>query len=161
MANAEKHFHEILKKFDTAMLVSRAQDGSLHARPMAIANIESDSDVWFATSAGSGKVDEILADPEVVVTLQSSSQYLSLSGSARLSHDRAKIDEFWNEAWKVWFPKGKSDPSLALLKVSAERGEYWDNSGMSGLKYAFEAGKAYLQGERPKTDKDVNQKVQL
>jgi len=158
---AKKQFHEILTDFDNAMLVTRAPDRLLHARPMAIAEVEPDGDVWFVTSSASGKVDEILDDPIVAVTLQSGSRFLSLSGTASLSDDRSRIAELWKEPWKVWFPEGKDDPDLVLLKVTASEGEYWDNSGLNGLKYAFEAGKADLQGERPDLDDQVNQKVSL
>ena len=33
-------------------------------------------------------------------------------------------------------------------------GEYWDNSGTSGVKYVIEAGKALLTGTRPEIDRD-------
>ena len=55
----------------------------------------------------------------------------------------------WRETWKTWFPKGQDDPDLALLRVTGDQGEYWDNSGASGIKYLIEAGKAYLNGKRP------------
>ena len=48
-----------------------------------------------------------------------------------------------------------------VMQVIADSGEYWDNSGFSGLKYLFAAGKAYLKGERPEVDDQVNQKVSL
>ena len=56
----------------------------------------------------------------------------------------------WKEAWKIWFPIGKSDPNIALLKFTAHEGEYWDNAGMQGLKYVYDAAKAYVTGERHK-----------
>lgn len=144
------------------MLVTRSTAGELRARPMAVAQVEADNDLWFVTGTGSGKMDEIAADPHVCVTFQSSSQFLSLSGQATLVRDRQKIDQLWNEAWKVWFPEGKQDPSLALLRVEAHEGEYWDRSGVEGLKYLFQAGKAYLQGTRPETDQQQqHRKVDL
>ena len=71
------------------------------------------------------------------------------------------IEELWNETWKIWFPRGKTDPSIVLLKIQPEHGEYWDNSGAVGLKYLINAGKAYLQGERAETDEDINASVSL
>jgi hypothetical protein len=32
------HLHKLLKRFDHAMLVARAPEGGLHARPMAVAH---------------------------------------------------------------------------------------------------------------------------
>jgi hypothetical protein len=76
-------------------------------------------------------------------------KFVSISGTAVAVDDPRKVSEIWNEAWKVWFPGGKDDPTLTLLKVHVDRGEYWDNSGMSGIKYAIEAGKAYMSGTNP------------
>ena len=37
-----------------------------------------------------------------------------------------------------------TDPNTALLKFSAQEGEYWDNTSMKGLKYVYEAAKISL-----------------
>ncbi len=29
--------------------------------------------------------------------------------------------------YKAWFPKGLEDPDLTLMKVTAEKAEYWDS----------------------------------
>lgn len=65
----------------------------------------------------------------------------------------------WKEVWKVWFPKGKSDPNIAILKFTAHEGEFWDNAGMQALKYVYSAAKAYISGARPKPDKEQHSKV--
>lgn len=71
--------------------------------------------------------------------------------------------ELWKESWKVWFPGGKNDPGLILISVQSSAGEYWDNSGFSGIKYLIQAGKAYLTGTRPdvSNDKEIHAKVTL
>jgi general stress protein 26 len=147
--DVNKHFHEILEDFDSAMLVTQTPAGQLRARPMALAHIDENNDIWFCSQSFAGKVDEVQNDSQVCVTLQSATKYLSLSGKAEVRADRAKIEEFWTESWKVWFPGGKDDPSLILIRVAADVGEYWDNSGSKGIGYLIEAGKAYLKGERP------------
>ena len=156
-----EHLYDLLKDFDTAMLVTRSDDGHMNARPMAVAELRPDADAYFVTSIDSPKVAEVAASPSVTLTFQSSSQFASLSGRASVVQDRALIDRLWKEAWKVWFPKGKTDPTISLLKFSAEDGEYWDNAGAQGLKYAFEAAKAYVKGEQPKSDQKQHAKVEL
>ena len=107
------------------------------------------------------KVEEIVVDPQVLVTLQGKTKFAQLSGVASIVKDRALVDRLWKEDWKVWFPKGKDDPSLCLIAVDPERGEYWDNSGAKGLAYLYRAAKAYLQGTRPGASRDQAAKVQL
>ena len=152
---------DLIQDFSTAMLVTCSDDGSLDARPMAVAQAEDDGQIWFVTDRNSGKVEDLLLDSEVAVTMQGSGKYVSLSGTAHPADVRAKLDELWSEAWKVWFPEGKASESIVLLRIEPTRGEFWDNSGLTGVKYLLKAGKAYLQSERPSTDSATNAAVLL
>ncbi len=155
--------HELLKDFGVAMLVTRTPAGQLRSRPMALAKVDADGTLWFCSQSESGKTDELAHDNHVNVAMQSKTKFVSLSGTATTVRDRQKINELWDETWKVWFPGGKDDPTLTLLKVHGTMGEYWDNSGTSGIKYLLEAGKAYLTGTRPAVENDpkIHGKVQL
>jgi hypothetical protein len=48
-----------------------------------------------------------------------------------------------------------------LLKFTAHDGEYWDNAGLKGLRSVYDAAKAYVAGETPKTDGAQHAKVSL
>lgn len=48
-----------------------------------------------------------------------------------------------------------------LIKLEAQEGEYWDNSGTKGLKYLFQGVKAVLQGTTPATDETQHAKIAL
>jgi len=156
-----EHLYDLLKDFDTAMLVTNSPDGHMHARPMAIAELRSDADAYFVTSIDSPKAAEIAAHPTITLTFQSSNQFASVSGRAEVVRDRALIDRLYKEDWKIWFPKGKADPSMALIKFMAQDAEYWDNAGAQGLKFVYRAAKAYLKGETPKEDQKQHAKVDL
>jgi general stress protein 26 len=108
-------------------------------------------------------VAEIERDVQVNVSMQSKTKFVSISGIASLFEDREKVAKLWKEPWKVWFPGGKDDPKLLLLCVRGRMGEYWDNSGVSGIKYLFQAGKAYFTGTRPDVadDPKIHGKVNL
>ncbi len=155
------HLYELLKDFDTAILVTTQPDGTLHGRPMAVAELKSDADTYFVTGLDSPKIAEIEARPDVLVTFQSSSRYAVVKGSAHVVRDRALIDRMWSETWRVWFPGGKDDPSLCLVRVDARKAEYWDNSGAQGLKFLFNGLKAVVQGTKPQSDGKQNAKVAL
>lgn len=152
---------DLIQEFDNAMLVTKTGEGALHARPMAIAQATEEGELWFITDRNSGKIADIIHDRDVVVTMQSARKFVTVSGECRVVNDQQKIESLWQESWKIWFPDGKTDTSIVLLKLDPERGEYWDNSGAAGLKYLIEAGKAYLQGDRAKTDKSTNARVSL
>jgi general stress protein 26 len=149
MVESHDRFHELLRNFGVAMFVTRTTEGELRGRPMAIADVEPDGTVWLLTDRHSSKVDEIEHDSHVNLTMQSTFKFVSLSGKATPVDNRAKIASLWKEAWKVWFPGGKDDPDLFLIQIHGSSGEYWDNSGLSGVRYLIEAGKAYFKGTRP------------
>lgn len=159
--DTHKKLIDLIQDFNNAMLVTKASDGSIVARPMAVADTTDQGELWFVTDRNSGKINDLTADHDVAVTMQSSTKFVTVSGTCRVVDDRAKIEALWNEAWAVWFPKGKTDPSIVLLQVDPERGEYWDNGGLSGIKYLIKAGKAYIDGERPETDESINASVSM
>ena len=155
---------DLLSDFDSAMLVTRTATGQLRSRPMAVADVEPGGCLWFVTERHSGKLEEIARDDHVNVAMQSRWKFVSISGRAVAVDDARKVADVWNEAWRVWFPGGKDDPSLVLLKVQGDEGEYWDNSGVSGIKYLIAAGKAYLSGTKPREvegDPKVHGKVAM
>lgn len=144
-ANQEQ-FEELIDSFKTAMLVTSTPQGQLRSRPMALAEYNDDGLLYFATTIESGKVNEILRHPGVNVAMQNSSAYLSVSGQAEVMDDRDKIDELWDASWNLWF-EGKDDPNLALIKVHASEGEYWNFETKDKLAFMMEAGKAMITGD--------------
>ncbi len=162
-ASSQKHenLYDLISDFRTAMLVTNTGTNAMRARPMAVVDLRRDADALFMTSLDSPKIDEIEHDHNVLLTFQSSSQFASVRGIAHVDRDKKLIKQHWKESWKVWFPKGVDDPSLALISFDAKEGEYWDNAGVQGVRYAFEAVKAYMQGETPKTDEKQHGKVAL
>ncbi len=139
---------ELMKEFRFVMLTTAAPDGSLHTRPMAMQDRDFDGDLWFFTSADSGKVWEAKQDHQVNVAFSNPQKntYISASGIANLVRDRKKIEELWKPAYKIYFSKGLEDPEIALLKVNVEKAEYWDSpSSFIGRTFSF--AKAYVTGK--------------
>ncbi len=143
--NEIEKLSELMKGIKFAMLTTVEEDGSLHSRPMATQQVEFDGDLWFFTSASSGKVWEAghhrqvnvsFADPE-------KSKFVSVSGVATLVRDRAKMEQLWKAPYKVIFPNGLDDPDLALLRIEVQKAEYWDSSP-TALGRAIDFAKAYL-----------------
>ena len=65
--------------------------------------------------------------------------FACLSGVARVDNDFAMIDKLWNKQVEAWFPGGKDDPNLALLRFDIESAELWetDMSLAGKLKMLF------------------------
>lgn len=146
--DTQKKLIELLRSFDDLMVATIAENGTIHARPMAVAEVDDAGDVWFVTEDSSAKTDEVQVDGRALVTGQSKGVYLSVSGTLDLVHDRARIERLWKASWKAWFPEGKEDPDIVLMRLSPEIGEYWDQSGAKGVRFLFEAARAIAQGEK-------------
>jgi len=158
---ARLRFHRLLTSFSHGMLVTRSVEGNLRARPLAVAGVEANDDVWFVTRLESGKVIEVLADARICVAFQRGARYLSLSGRATVVCDSSKLEELWKERWRIWFPDGASDRHAVLLKVNAEIGEFWDRSGLAAIRYVFQAGRAYLAGREVTPGPEQHRTVSL
>lgn len=142
--------HELLKQFDTAMLVTQGQEACPRGRPMAIAKVEPNCGLWFFTGTDTGKVHAIKDDQQVLVVCQDEhSRYVALQGVAELVANRQKAHELWREPYRTWFPQGVDDPELLLIFVRPTEVEYWNSRGIKGLRYMFEAVKSYATGTRP------------
>ena len=160
-SSATQSFNRIINNFRVGMLTTRTSTGQLRARPMQIADVSDNCDIWFVTDGDSAKLDEIAADPNVNVSMQGTLQSLSLSGKATVQRNESKIAELWNSAWQVWFPDGVDDSDIVLIHIDAEDGEFWDMSGMKALRYALDTSKAFFRGERVNVADDMHGKVEL
>ena len=123
-----KKLRKLIKGARVAMLTTVARDGTLRSRPMATLKAPFEGDVWFFTRATAPKADEIRDNDHVNVSFSDGddNRYLSISGTASLVRDKERLEQLWSGRLKNWFPDGKKDPDLALLRVRVDRAEYWD-----------------------------------
>ncbi len=147
---------ELIEGIDFCMLTT-IDTGQLRSRPMSTQEVDADANLWFFTSEDTHKVDEIEKDGRVNISYAQpdKDRYVSVSGTAEMVKDRAKIEELWSPILKAWFPEGLDDPKLTLLKVSVESAEYWDSpSGklveVFGFVKALATGQEAGYGENEK-----------
>ncbi len=149
---------KIVKAARIGLLTTVSADGMLHSRPLAAQDVEFDGDLWFFTQDPSPKVADIAANPSVNAAFESGKGYLSIAGHAQVVHDPQKIDEYWTPAVQAWFPEGREDPTIALIRVHADSAEYWA-SDEPGIVSAFKIAKAAVTRTQP--DIGENRTVEL
>ncbi len=140
---------ELIKEVEVAMMVT--EDGDhLRSRPMAVTQKEFDGSLWFFTRASAHKVEEVGENRRVNLAYAhpGKQDYVSVSGRASLVRDRASIDKYWAEPLRAWFPGGKDDAEIALLRVDVQQAEYWD-APSSTMLHAYGYVKAALTGKSP------------
>ncbi|WP_019947190.1 pyridoxamine 5'-phosphate oxidase family protein [Hymenobacter aerophilus] len=162
VTNDVKKLLEKIKDINICMMTTTSdEDQSLRSRPMATQKPEADNSLLFLTDKDSAKVYEVKKDSHVGLSYGNpdDSVYASVSGRCNAYRDQAKIDELWSEDMKAWFPKGKDDPNIMILKVEIDKGEYWDSpSGLLSRAYAYV--RSVATGEKSDSD-DVNQHAKV
>jgi general stress protein 26 len=150
----------LIDDIDFAMLTTVDTDGVLRSRPMSTQKAEFDGELWFFTSDRTHKTEEIERDNRVNVSYAEPKDnvYVSVSGAASISKDRAKMEELWNPILKAWFPDGLETPGICLLKVNVEQAEYWDSPSSTLVQVAGFI-KALVTGKR--ADGGENEKINL
>merc|ERR1719456_66833 len=148
---AREKIYDLIDKAHVAMLGTYDENGTCHSRPMVPIHNSDDDDLWFFSNAGTRKLGEIQSDPRVTLDVSdaSHSNYVSVLGKAEECTDQSKVEQLWREPFRTWFPKGKEDPNIRLIRFKPELAEYWD-SNSSKLIYTYGYMKALVTGEPPK-----------
>lgn len=108
---------------------------------------KTDTDLAQAVASGMGDAAFIFLDRKLQACVD---------GRISLAHDKARIDRYWNAHVAAWYPEGKDDPTLTLLRLDVSEAAVWITEG-GLLKYAFEVAKANAS----KTTPDVGERRDL
>jgi general stress protein 26 len=124
-----RRLRKFIRGSRVAMLTTVGADGHLRSRPMATVKAAFDGNLWFFTKASAPKTSEIRdnAHVNVVYADPEDRRFVSVSGRAALVRDPAQVEQLWSGRLKAWFPEGKKDPDLALIRVRIDHAEYWDS----------------------------------
>eukprot|EP01117_Protostelium_nocturnum_P020662 TRINITY_DN9407_c0_g1_i3.p1 TRINITY_DN9407_c0_g1~~TRINITY_DN9407_c0_g1_i3.p1 ORF type:complete len:253 (+),score=52.86 TRINITY_DN9407_c0_g1_i3:53-811(+) len=143
-ASKDKQVQElygIVDALKTSMLTTRRSDGTLTSRAMNPVR-RSGPDFTYFTNIHGDKIPEIENDSHVNVAYvdPSSTNWVSISGTARISQDREKIKQLYNPSIKAWFGDlgdgvndgSENDPRIALIEVKTKTVNYWYSVGKLG-----------------------------
>jgi general stress protein 26 len=149
---------DMIKDIKLCMMVTQDMDGNLFARPMAAQEKDDSDQLWFFTGADTPKVQEIKENSSILLSYAESdgSTFVSLCGEASIVKDQARIEELWSESLKAWFPKGKTDPNICLIKVNPLSAEYWDQPSSKFVQaFGYIKGKVTGKPERLGENKTI------
>lgn len=105
--------------------------------------------IWFITAAGSSAARAAKSGGEASFHVADPNEnfYSNVSGTLEASDDSAKLDELWSAMAAAWFPDGREDEAVRLVKFTPRRAEIWANKG--GAAYLYEIAKANLTDSKP------------
>ncbi|KAI9259440.1 hypothetical protein BDA99DRAFT_513268 [Phascolomyces articulosus] len=138
---------------DTGKLVSRA----MSPRPPEAA--DAPADLYFFVNEMSPKIKDIEANPNVNLAFhkQTTSEWISISGTAEIVRDRTKIKQLYGLDVKPWFGDlhdglhdgGPDDPRIALILVTADTVHYCLKDTGPTIQ-TLRIAKSLITGEPPK-----------
>lgn len=148
---------DLMEKISFCMLATWNGE-ALRGRPMDARARRNDNAIYFLTDVRHHKDEEIARYPQVMLAFADTDgmKFVSLSGRASVSNDRARIKELWEPTAQAWWDSPE-DPNIRLLTVQPEEAEFWDSPGkvVSMIKMAAAA----MSGSRP--DLGDNRKVAM
>ena len=157
MTNSMEKMYEHNDDIEVSMLTTRRSDGHLVARAMVTQKRATGADLWFVTLEGSGKLKAIEHDPHVNLSFYKdrTKEWISISGIATISRDRAKIRELYAPDWKAWFAEEgdprhgtPDDPRMVLIGVDVHAAVFLEVNKPQPI-VLYEVVKGWLTGESP------------
>jgi general stress protein 26 len=129
---------------------------SHHFQPMT-AFLERDTNtLWFFTRKDTDLAQAVTGGGDAAFIFLDRKLQACIDGRISLAHDPERIDRYWNAHVAAWYPEGKDDPQLTLLRLDVTEAAVWITEG-GLLKYAFELAKANAS----KTTPDVGERRDL
>ena len=147
-ADAEAEFWKHLKSSNTGML-GLDQPG-YHSQPMTAYREEEAGTIWFFTRDDTDLARDVAGGRPAMFTYGSKDQevWACFHGRLSISRDQAIIDKHWNPIVAAWYPDGKDDPHLTLLRFDGDDGRVWI-SKKGAVGFFFEVAKANLTKTLP------------
>jgi general stress protein 26 len=123
---------------DRTMMIGLAGVDDGHMRPMTAVTEGERGPMWLFTSKQASLVTQLDIDTRAMASFVSKGHdlFASIHGRLAVSNDPAIIDRLWNPMIAAWYPGGREDPDLTLLRFDAEEAEIWlsETSLLAGLK---------------------------
>jgi|APAra7269096979_1048534.scaffolds.fasta_scaffold05792_4 general stress protein 26 len=125
-------------------------NGHQHFQPMTAFAEPEGGQIWFFTKEDTDLARSASGGAEAMLIVQSKDQEFQacIGGVLSTARDTVRIDKYWNSVLAAWFPGGKDDPSLTLLRLDARDAELWISKG-GPVRFAWEVAKANLTDSPP------------
>ncbi len=145
-----------------AMLTTIQGDGTLYSCPMTFQERDEQGNMWFFLEKDSETASNLQSNVNLSLAFScpEKNTFVAITGVGQLIEDPVMVAKLWKEELKAWFPQGKNDPKLALLRVDPQKGQYWD-SPSSTLETVVGYVKNIFGSEERGTHLGENRKVSM
>lgn len=149
--------YDMIRDIGIAMMTTRRTDGHLESRAMAIQKPAPGADLWFVTMDATSKIKDLTTDPHINLAFykDSTREWISVSGVAKISRDREKIRELYASDWKMWFEEEgdprhgtPDDPRMVLIGVDVHAAVFLEVNKPKPV-VLYELVKGWVTGSSP------------
>lgn len=119
-----------------------------HLQPMTAFVEPAAKRLWFFTRNDTDLVEEIGAGHKAMFVFQQRDLRACVGGRLTVTQDRDRMDRYWNAVVAAWYPKGKDDPHLTLLRLDCDDAQVWISQA-GPMRFAWEIAKANATGHAP------------
>jgi general stress protein 26 len=132
----------------TRMVMLGSPDHSQHMQPMAPQSAREEKAIWFFTRIDSDIAKAAANSGIVHMCLVTDDYQACLDGELRTMYSRDHIERYWSSMVEAWFPGGKDDAELTMLRFTPRTAEIWASTG-SKLVFGWQIAKAITTGDDP------------
>lgn len=146
----EQKLWKQIEKDGTGML-GLAGGPPRHMQPMtAFIDGDGSKGLWIFSRKDTDLVREMANGHAAMFTVMSKDHELiaCIGGSLSEQYDPERIDKFWNPVIAAWYPEGKDDPGLTLLRFDPEDAQVWVSKG-GAIRFGWEIAKANMTKKLP------------
>ncbi len=126
MTDTHKLKEQLWKKLsDSPFVMVGLQGDGTHSEPLTVQLDKDQIDRLFFFVASDNRV---AGGGKAMVQFVSKGHdfFACMSGTISVDDDRAMTDKLWSRQIESWFPGGKEDPSLTLIRFEIDDAELWE-----------------------------------
>ena len=143
--NPQELRERLWKEIDEARIVMLGLVGGEphHMQPMAVFGDKTGDALWFFTKTDTDLVHQTGSRHDAMVCLMAKDMEFQacIHGDLVPDTDRVKMDAFWSPFVSAWYPDGKDDPDLIMMRLDPKDARVWV-SKRGPISYPLEIAKA-------------------
>lgn len=121
-----------------------------HFQPMTAFCERHNGQIWFFSRTDTDLARAAAEGGEAMFIVQAKDQGFQACMGGRLSavQDRQRIETYWNAVVAAWYPEGKDDPRLTLLRLDLDDAQVW-LSETNPVAFGLQIAKANMTHTEP------------
>jgi len=121
-----------------------------HFQPMTAFCEPPSGEIWFFTRDDTDLARDSAGGAQAMLIIQAKDQAFQacLAGAIEPIREPSRIEQYWSPMVSAWYPDGKDDPRLTLLRFRARDAQIW-LSDSNPIRLLWETAKANITKEEP------------